>query len=226
MVNGRRGFLGFFGFFASLRIFSKSLYSIFFFSPGCWTWVSSEWSIVVGLGTRSPGFIGLHLCDMSGAYSMYPVTPWQQYQTTKEYQIGGKSGWTRRIIWLLCRVGWRGQDQDQDGHLGSCEDGQEETHTCMCARLLSRVRLSCNPMDCSPPAPLSMGFPRQEYWSGFPFPSPGNLPDPGIKPTSPAWAGVFFTTEPPGKSPRGNMYCRSLQYSRSTVMCSVESCSQ
>ena len=47
--------------------------------------------------------------------------------------------------------------------------------------------------------PLSMGFPRQEYWSGLPFPSPGDLPDPGIKPRSPALAGGFFTTEPPGK---------------------------
>ena len=48
-------------------------------------------------------------------------------------------------------------------------------------------------------APLSMGFPRQEYWSGLPFPSPGDLPNPGIKPMSPALAGGFFTTEPPGK---------------------------
>ena len=48
-------------------------------------------------------------------------------------------------------------------------------------------------------APLSMGFPRQEYWSGLPFPSPGNLPDPRTEPTSPALAGRFFTTEPPGK---------------------------
>ena len=51
-------------------------------------------------------------------------------------------------------------------------------------------------------APLSMGFPRQEYWSGLPFTSPGDLPDPGIKPeslTSPALAGGFFTTEAPGK---------------------------
>ena len=47
-------------------------------------------------------------------------------------------------------------------------------------------------------APLSMGFPKQEYWSMFPFPSPGNLPDPGIKPTPPALPGIFFTTEPPG----------------------------
>ena len=49
-------------------------------------------------------------------------------------------------------------------------------------------------------APLSMGFPRQEYWTGLPFPSPGDLPDPGIKPTSPTLAGGFFTMEPPGKS--------------------------
>ena len=44
----------------------------------------------------------------------------------------------------------------------------------------------CNPMDCrAHQAPLSMGFSRQEYWDGLPFPSPGDLPDPGIKSTSP-----------------------------------------
>ena len=48
-------------------------------------------------------------------------------------------------------------------------------------------------------ASLSMGFPRQEYWGGFPFPSPGDLPDPGIKLVSSELAGEFFTTEPPGK---------------------------
>ena len=48
-------------------------------------------------------------------------------------------------------------------------------------------------------APLSMGFRRQGYWSGLAFPSPGELPDPGIEPESPALAGGFFTTEPPGK---------------------------
>ena len=47
--------------------------------------------------------------------------------------------------------------------------------------------------------PLSMGFSRQEYWSGLPCPPPGDLPNPGIKPKSPALAGRFFTTEPPGK---------------------------
>ena len=58
-------------------------------------------------------------------------------------------------------------------------------------------------MDCSPQAPLSMGFFRQEYWSGLPFPTPGDLPNPGMEPVSlatPALAGGFFATEPPGKS--------------------------
>ena len=54
-------------------------------------------------------------------------------------------------------------------------------------------------------APLSIGFPRQEYWSGLAFPPPGDLPDPGVKPVSPALAGRFFTTEPPGK-PQHQMY--------------------
>ena len=51
-------------------------------------------------------------------------------------------------------------------------------------------------------APLSMGFSKQEYWSGLPFPSPGELPHPGTEPTfpvSPALAGGFLTIEPPGK---------------------------
>ena len=48
-------------------------------------------------------------------------------------------------------------------------------------------------------APLSMGFPRQEYWKGLPFPSPGDLPHPGIEPVSPVLAGRSLTTEPLGK---------------------------
>ena len=48
-------------------------------------------------------------------------------------------------------------------------------------------------------APLSMGFPRQEYWSGLPRPSPGEIPDPEIEHMSPVLASGFFTAEPPGK---------------------------
>ena len=68
--------------------------------------------------------------------------------------------------------------------------------------MLSPVRLFVTPWSVAHQIPLSMGFCRQEYWSGLPFPSPGDLPNPGIKPKSPAsfvLAGKFFTTEPPGK---------------------------
>ena len=51
-----------------------------------------------------------------------------------------------------------------------------------------------------------MGFPRQEYWSWLPYPSPRPLPDPAIGPSSPALAGEFFTTQPPGK-PHNVVYC-------------------
>ena len=63
--------------------------------------------------------------------------------------------------------------------------------------LLSRVQLFATSWTIARQAPLSVGFSRQEYWSGLPFPSQGDLPDPGIELaslTSPALAGRFFTT--------------------------------
>ena len=71
------------------------------------------------------------------------------------------------------------------------------SHTC--AQLPSRVQLFATRWTVAGQDPLSMGFSRQEYMSGLPFPPPGDLPDPGIEPTSPTLAGGFFTTEPPGK---------------------------
>ena len=70
---------------------------------------------------------------------------------------------------------------------------------CECVCVTRSCPTLCDPMDCSPPAALSMGLSRQEYWSGLPFPPPGDVPDPGIEPTSPAslaLAGRFFTAEP------------------------------
>ena len=55
------------------------------------------------------------------------------------------------------------------------------------------------PLTVACQAPLSIKFSRQEYWSGLPFPSPGDLPDPGIEPVSPALARGFYTIAPPGK---------------------------
>ena len=77
----------------------------------------------------------------------------------------------------------------------TCGGGVLVTKSCM--TLATPWTVGCQ-------APLSMGFPRQEYQSGLPFPFPRDLPDPGIEPTSPAWqvasciASGFFTAEPPG----------------------------
>ena len=68
--------------------------------------------------------------------------------------------------------------------------------------MLSQVQLFVTLWIVARQAPLSMGFSRKEYWSGLLFPSPGDLLNPGIEPmslVSPALAGGFFTTEPPGK---------------------------
>ena len=77
----------------------------------------------------------------------------------------------------------------------TCEGGSGLV-TKSCLTLLTSWTVACQ-------APLSMGFPKQEYWSGLPFPSPGDLPDSGIKSRSPALQAVFqvdsLPTEPPGK---------------------------
>ena len=62
---------------------------------------------------------------------------------------------------------------------------------------LNCVQLFATPWTVACQASLSVGFFRQEFWSGLLFPSLGDLPDPGIEPTSPTLAGGFFTTEPP-----------------------------
>ena len=75
-------------------------------------------------------------------------------------------------------------------------------HMYSCMRLVFGLVLSCvrffvTPWTVAHQAPLSMGFSRQDYWSGLPFPSPGDLPSPGVKPislVSPALEGGFFTT--------------------------------
>ena len=64
---------------------------------------------------------------------------------------------------------------------------------------LSRVRLFATPWPVAYQAPPTVGFFRQEYWSGLPFPSPGDLPNPGIEPGAPKLEADALTSEPPGK---------------------------
>ena len=73
---------------------------------------------------------------------------------------------------------------------------------CIRAQSLSLIQLFSTLWTVACQAPLSMGFPRQEFWSGLPFPFPGDLLHPRVEPeapASPALAGGFFTTEPSGK---------------------------
>ena len=86
---------------------------------------------------------------------------------------------------------------------------------CVCAYChFSRVRLFATPWAIARQAPLSMGFSREEHLSGLPFPPPGDLPDPGIKPTSPALAGGFFPTSAVWEAP--NRGCEmSIKHNRS-----------
>ena len=67
---------------------------------------------------------------------------------------------------------------------------------CLVAQLCPTL---CDPVDCSPQAPLSMGFSRKEYWSGLPRPPPGDLPNPAIEPRSPALRVDSLLSVPPGK---------------------------
>ena len=77
------------------------------------------------------------------------------------------------------------------------------------------VSHSCDPMDCNPPGSSVHGILRQEYWSGLPFPSPGDLHDPGIKPRSPTLQAdqSVLLTEPPGKTgdKEPSCQCRRLK---------------
>ena len=77
---------------------------------------------------------------------------------------------------------------------------------------LSRVQLFVIPWTVVYRASLSMGFSRQEYWSGLPFPSPGDLPDPGIEPRSPGLQADALPSEPPGIFRVHPKYCMGCRY--------------
>ena len=82
----------------------------------------------------------------------------------------------------------------------------ETNTTCVHAKLFL-LCLTVTLMTVVRQAPLSMGFSRQEYWNGLPFPSPGDLPDPGIKPASPALADGLLPSEPQGKPSDSSLHC-------------------
>ena len=145
---------------------------------------------------------------LSAAFSsnsaMAQPTPWaivnpQSFDLRMIYG-GCKSKFTRgkKCRHVMCtereRRGMGNIDTVKSTNLGG-------TYMCvLCVCLVGQSCLTlCNPVDCSP---LSMGFSRQEYWSGLPFPTPGHLPHPGIEPASPAAPALLadsFAAEPQGK---------------------------
>ena len=91
----------------------------------------------------------------------------------------------------------------------------------MHAQSCSRVCLFATPWTVAHRALLSMEFSRQEYWSGLPFPPPGDLPDPGIEPISLEFQVVFFfffTTEPTGKPRGGILLFKKLMFQLSVIL--------
>ena len=83
-----------------------------------------------------------------------------------------------------------GQGKGQ-GEGGTNGESNMETYTLLLSHF-SRVRLLATPWTAAYQAPPSMGFSRQEHWSGLPFPSPGDLPDPGTEPRSPALQAILY----------------------------------
>ena len=89
-----------------------------------------------------------------------------------------------------------------EGEDGMNRESSIDIHTTCALSHFSRVQLFVTPWTVACRAPLPMEFSRQEHWSGLPFSTPGNFPNPAIEPTSPvspALAGEFFITVPPGK---------------------------
>ena len=95
----------------------------------------------------------------------------------------------------------------------------------MCAQLLCHVQLFVTPWTTACQAPLSMGFPRQEHWSGLPFPSPGDLPDPGIKLMSPALPADSLLLSHQGRhSSWANTFCFGGQEAQRAGACPGAAC--
>ena len=101
-------------------------------------------------------------------------------------------------------------DRDNDD-----DDNNNDIGVCLPSPSVVSDSLATPPTIAHQP-PLSLGFPRQECWSGLPIPPPGDFPDSGIEPASPALVGEFFITEPPGKH---HFACYSIYILLEAVHC-------
>ena len=103
-------------------------------------------------------------------------------------------------------VSWQGQKQETKQRAGLETNLYREERKWVAQSCLTL----CDPVDCTYQASPSTGFSRQEYWSGLPFPSPGDLRDPGIEPGSPTMEADALTSEPPGNTEREDKFKSQL----------------
>ena len=121
-----------------------------------------------------------------------------------------------KCIFILCDIQIIISTTDKQTQSDKC------VCVCVCAQSLSHVQLFASPWTIAQQIPLSTGFSRQEYCSGLPFPTPGDLPHPEIEPTSRALAGEFFTTAPPGKPSSDQQLPRKIKWRISTKLMASE----
>ena len=123
-----------------------------------------------------------------------------------------------KVLHSICQQIWKAQQWTQDWKRSvfitfpKKGNAKECSNSCTIALISHTSKIMLKILQPGQ-APLSMGFSRLKHWSGLPFPSPGNLADPGIKPASPALAGRFFTTETPGKPIFSIIKCISTEHS-------------
>ena len=137
-------------------------------------------------GTEEPGGlpsvgshrVGQDWSNLAAAMIVTTVLNWKQWIFGNPSTESTFSLWLQSV-YMHCRVSAR-------HHIWLEPGSQIPNHAKVKVKLLSCARLFVTPWTVAYHAPLSMGFSRQEYWSGLPFPSPGDLPDAGIEPGSPA----------------------------------------
>ena len=158
---------------------------------------ADEWLRSIGEGTSRErtvtrkGGVGPAFQSRQGSVR---GTVWSSDYSTGERGRGGR--WGTIKTWECWFYKWQ---QSQESRLGGITLNEWTLWWLLC--ILSRfshVHLFSTPVDCSHQTSLSMGFSRQEYWSGLPCPPPGDLPNPGVETLSPALYADSLSTEPPG----------------------------
>ena len=130
---------------------------------------------------------------------------------SQDHQIISSGRLMKALLSILC-----GHTSRQSGAEGMELVGSAYRPVCMLSRF-THVRLLLTPWTVDHQAPQSLGFPRQEYWSGLPFPPPGHLPDPGVKPASPvshALQAILYC-RPTGED------LRDLKHALFSLMCAL-----